>query len=350
MQMRGNYVRASHHRFPLTFSNKARADKPRTTKVSPICALARDVIRASCEVLYLPRILHECEDTLIIDKPVGIPFHGNEDSPGIVQVVRSMQRDGSIGYQGALHPVHRLDRVTSGILVFAKSSAAAGALVKEFRAHRVIKYYTALSGRKPTKKMGRVVGDMERSRRSSWKLLRTATDPAITHFMSFPPFEYKGELLLCNDYSSSARLASDSGITQEVEEIEETAGTEGTADTPLQQVRMFVLRPSTGRTHQLRVAMKSLAAPVLGDPLYSNAAEAKKHSRTYLHATAIRFRLGGATIQVVHPPTYGELFACSEFRSTFEQLFPAGMAGNTGLWFPELPILKSELHPLELHP
>jgi hypothetical protein len=65
--------------------------------------------------------------------------------------------------------------------------------------------------------------------------------------MSFPPFQHKEELLLCNDHSSSARLVSDSGATQEIEEMEEieepeeTEGTEGTADTPLQQVRIYNL-------------------------------------------------------------------------------------------------------------
>eukprot|EP00959_Pyramimonas_sp_CCMP1952_P427785 8958958-Pyramimonas_sp.AAC.1 len=63
------------------------------------CTLSYLVSLGRGLVLYLPRVLHECEDTLIIDKPVGVPFHQNEESPGIVQVVRRMQADGLLEYQ-----------------------------------------------------------------------------------------------------------------------------------------------------------------------------------------------------------------------------------------------------------
>eukprot|EP00976_Prorocentrum_cordatum_P075466 1181919-Prorocentrum_minimum.AAC.4 len=122
--------------------------------------------------------------------------------------------------------------------------------------------------------MGRVVGDMERSRRASWKLLRTTNNPAVTKFATFPiqrPVSAAGD-----DLRDVSQLSA----------------------APSLQLRLFLLKPETGRTHQLRVAMKSLGAPVLGDPTYSHADEAKQHSRTYLHATAIRFRLGGVTTQV----------------------------------------------------
>mmetsp|Transcript_25687 Transcript_25687/g.55794 ORF Transcript_25687/g.55794 Transcript_25687/m.55794 type:complete len:342 (-) Transcript_25687:94-1119(-) len=284
------------------------------------CASSRDADQKKTKPLYLPQVLHECEDTLIIDKPIGIPFHENEESQGIVQVVRRMQADGMLDYQGPLHPVHRLDRVTSGILVFAKSSNAAGSLIEEFRTRRVTKYYTALSGRKPNKKMGRVVGDMERSRRASWKLLRTSNRPAITRFATFP-------------IATPVDTADD-----------DKRGTDTKATTPSDlQLRMFLLKPETGRTHQLRVAMKSLGAPVLGDPTYSNAEEAKRHCRSYLHASAIRFCLGGNITQVVQPPTYGELFTCDEFQTKFSELFPDSMDEDYGMWFSEIPVVKSEL-------
>ena len=52
--------------------------------------------------------------------------------------------------------------------------------------------------------------------------------------------------------------------------------------------RLLVFRPETGRTHQIRVAAKSLGSPILGDPLYGAADAACSHSRCYLHAAAIR--------------------------------------------------------------
>lgn len=55
----------------------------------------------------------------------------------------------------------RLDKLTSGALVLATSREAAGELVAQFRGRGVHKYYVALSERKPAKKMGSIVGDMQ---------------------------------------------------------------------------------------------------------------------------------------------------------------------------------------------
>ena len=53
----------------------------------------------------------------------------------------------------------------------------------------------------------------------------------------------------------------------------------------------MVLRPLTGRTHQLRVACKSLGAPILGDAAYAGKDDARKEDRAYLHAAAVRVAL-----------------------------------------------------------
>lgn len=63
-------------------------------------------------------------------------------------------------------------------------------------------------------------------------------------------------------------------------------------------VRLFLVKPETGRTHQIRVALKSNSAPILGDMLYANKDEAKTEERTYLHAAAIRVMLGTDVLQV----------------------------------------------------
>ena len=81
---------------------------------------------------------------------------------------------------------------------------------------------------------------MAKSRRSSFKLLKSFDNPAITRFYSL---------------SVAANL------------------------------RGFILKPYSGKTHQLRVALKSLAAPILGDSLYGGTTA----QRTYLHAYAVCF-------------------------------------------------------------
>lgn len=77
------------------------------------------------------------------------------------------------------------------------------------------RYYVALSEHKPKKKMGTVKGDMKRSRRASWMLQRSTTNPAVTR-------------LACVDVHS-----------------------DDAADP--RKLWMFVLKPQTGKTHQLRV-------------------------------------------------------------------------------------------------
>jgi tRNA pseudouridine32 synthase/23S rRNA pseudouridine746 synthase len=202
------------------------------------------------------RVIENHKDFLLIDKHPGIDFHKGSKPAGLVDILKS---DLVIK---ELYTVHRLDRVTSGLLLFAKTSEAAKDLSRQFRNRQVEKYYLAISDGRPKKKQGLVKGDMERARRGGWKLLRSMQKPAITQFLS---------------YSLGDRL------------------------------RLFILKPHTGKTHQLRVALKSIGAPVLGDPLYHKKGDSRP-DRTYLHSYALRFYLGGAGYEFVHRPDRGELF------------------------------------------
>jgi tRNA pseudouridine32 synthase/23S rRNA pseudouridine746 synthase len=226
--------------------------------------------------------------SLRADKPPGLPFHADADGPGVLQVARAAQASGALGdYTGRLYAVHRLDRGTSGVLLLAKSSADAGLLGALFRRGDVRKYYVALSSRRPSRKMGEVVGDLAPARRGAYMLLRTRERPAATRFTS-------------------------SGVV---------GGRPG--------LRGFVLRPLTGRTHQLRVAMKSLGAPVLGDALYAAAADTALEERCYLHAAALALpplAPGEAPLCVVCAPSAGAEFVTPHFRAWFDARFPPGAA------------------------
>lgn len=165
-----------------------------------------------------------------------------------------------------LYLVHRLDKVTSGLLIFARSSSAAATFSELFASRSIEKYYVALSHSKPKKKQGLIVGDMERSRDGQWKLMPSKSNPAITQFFS-------------------------------------TSFSPG--------IRFFILKPRTGKTHQLRVALKSISSPITGDSLYKGTTS----DRTYLHAFAIRFNYRGENIELSCPPKMGEYFVnsrCSE--------------------------------------
>ena len=89
---------------------------------------------------------------------------------------------------------------------------------------------------------------------------------------------------------------------------------------------VFLIKPLTGQTHQIRVALKSLGAPVLGDPRYA-AASAADAERAYLHAAAVRLprlpelALPGEHLDIVCPPSEGSEFLTDHFCSWFEHTF-----------------------------
>jgi len=102
----------------------------------------------------------------VIAKAPGVGFHREGDAPGLLDILRAGLQD------EALWPVHRLDKVTSGLIVVARSQQAASALGAAFAGREVQKYYLALSDAKPNRKQGLIKGDMEKGRGGAWKLCR----------------------------------------------------------------------------------------------------------------------------------------------------------------------------------
>lgn len=243
------------------------------------------------------QVVLETPQLIILNKPPHLGFHNSPTAgPGVLSLLRQ-----ELGPAAArLYPVHRLDSITSGPLVFAKSPHAAQTLAAAFRDRKVVKYYVALSERRPSKKQGTVTGDMAKGRRGSWMLQRTGANPAVTKFTS--------------------------------------GGVPGRPG-----LRAFLLKPETGKTHQLRVAMKALGSPVLGDARYAAAEDAKSQERGYLHCAALRLvdPGGGALRQVVVPPSQGAEFLTPGFAEVFDGWF-RGLQGDEGVWFPDSKLLRSD--------
>lgn len=212
-------------------------------------------------------VVFECDDFVLVDKPFGVDFHDSDDGPGLFNQVRQALNCSE------LYPVHRLDKVTSGLVIMAKTAQSNRELCQLFSERAIEKYYVAIAAGKPTKKQGLVCGDMERGRRSTWKLLKSNKNPAQTQFFSY---------------------ALQPGL------------------------RIYVLKPRTGKTHQLRVALKSLAVPILGDKLYAGADSytvsgvGEISDRVYLHAYALRFTLNNRPYEFVCMPRQGDLYRHAE--------------------------------------
>jgi tRNA pseudouridine32 synthase/23S rRNA pseudouridine746 synthase len=202
------------------------------------------------------QIINQNDDFIIINKNANVHFHSQDGSAG---VVAQLEQDLEI----KLFSVHRLDTPTSGLLILAKSSEAARDFTKMFTEHQVQKYYLAIAQGKPKKKQGWIIGDMAKSRRSMYKLLRSSDNPAITQFFSHSLGDGK---------------------------------------------RLYLLKPHSGKTHQLRVALASIGVPILGDELYG------KHNsdRCYLHAYALSFVFRGQAYAYFQLPDEGEEFTSEQ--------------------------------------
>lgn len=206
-------------------------------------------------------VVYENDTFIIVNKPAGLNFHSEDGEPGLV-VLLQQQLDVE-----QLYPVHRLDKMTSGLLILAKNKQAAQRFQEMFSEREVTKFYIAIADKKPKKKQGLIKGDMQAARNGSWKLAKSNANPAITQFIS---------------------------ISLQPNE------------------RLFLLKPKTGKTHQLRVAMKSLSAPICGDERYAAKEQATKEDRGYLHAYALRFMLDGSVYEFICLPDSGKRFLSTE--------------------------------------
>ena len=184
------------------------------------------------------RIISQEKDFLVVNKQGGIGVHNTQDSQGLISRLREDLNSESI------FPVHRLDKDTSGLLLCATSRSACSELSQLFASKSVEKYYLALSDKKPKKKQGLVVGDLEKTRNGSWKLSKNYHNPSVTQFFSYGSNEGK---------------------------------------------RLFLLKPYTGKTHQLRVVLKSLGSPILGDKRYGFSNDNLENM--HLHAYVLSFFL-----------------------------------------------------------
>lgn len=207
-------------------------------------------------------VLYEDDDCVVINKPVGILTHSKgafNPEATVASWLRSRlsygkEPAGSHGPDERAGIVHRLDRATSGVMICAKTPAALSWLQKQFAQRRVKKTYTAVV--QGTMKEQAAIIDMpiERNPKKP-QTFRVGSNgkSAVTAY----------EVLQTNDTYS-----------------------------------LLELKPTTGRTHQLRVHLEHLGHPILGDTFYGG----KPADRLYLHAHQLEVTLPNRTRQVFTVP------------------------------------------------
>ena len=208
------------------------------------CALDQSVI-----------VVHADAHLLVANKPSGL-LTVPAKPPGPAECLEARVRD---AWPEALL-LHRLDRDTSGVIVFARTRLAQRHLGWQFERRQVAKVYVARAE-------GTVAGEAGR--------------------IDLP--------LICDWPNRPRQMVCHAGGKPAVTDwrvVEREAGT-----------TRVELRPLTGRSHQLRVHMAALGHPVLGDPFYGDSAAA---DRLQLHAARIGFRHpdGGAWIELASEPPF----------------------------------------------
>jgi tRNA pseudouridine65 synthase len=222
-------------------------------------------------------IIYRDDDIVAVNKPSGIKVHRGAYDARRERFVLQLVRD-QVGQH--LFPVHRLDRPTSGVLVFALNPGAARSLSKSFARRLVRKTYLAVV-RGFIAEQGEVDYPLERS--ETGEVFDKPPRPAVTRFLRLDTVE----LPIAVGRYASARYS------------------------------LLKVMPATGRTHQIRRHMSHLRHPVINDRQYGD----NKHNRFFSEELNCRRLLLAATeLRFPHPRSREETCLTARLDADFSRI------------------------------
>nr|WP_232365250.1 RluA family pseudouridine synthase [Lentilactobacillus fungorum] len=223
--------------------------KPKYQTVVGDQVVIKDVIPQSIDLApeAIPLdIVYEDNDVIVVNKPQGMVVHPSAGHPNHTLVNGLLHHSPLSTINGEFRPgiVHRIDKDTSGVLMVAKNDAAHQALSDQLKKQKNLRSYVALVHGRINEDAGVVNAPIGRSLKDRKKQAVVADGrAAVTHFNVLERFE---------DYT------------------------------------LITCRLETGRTHQIRVHMKYVGHPIVGDPLYGPRKTIKGHGQ-FLHAQTLGF-------------------------------------------------------------
>jgi RluA family pseudouridine synthase len=202
-------------------------------------------------------ILYQAEGILAYNKPAWLPVQGSRVSIryGLQEQLRTLT---GISH---LNAIHRLDRQTSGVVLFAENKKTEALLMKLFHDQKIAKKYLAWTSSLPKEEKWEMKGYLQRD------------------FRRLP----------LNVYRFYSREQKNSRFSQTQFQILKTQ----------QNYALVEAKPSTGRTHQIRVHLSYSSSPILGDDLYGGKMEVAE--RILLHAEELGFSWKNREIKITAP-------------------------------------------------
>ena len=223
-------------------------------------------------------VLYRDEHLIAVHKPAGMVVHPTDlarmETVSLMGLVRRMVRQ-------RVWPVHRLDRPTSGVVLFALNNESASQLGRQLSAHEVNKRYLALVRGVPA-------------------------DQIVEHPLKERPI-YRDDLPVAAPRCATTRLRLLDKI-----EISVPVGRY-----PTSRYALVELNPVTGRRHQLRRHMKHISHPIIGDTTYGDGAH-NRYFRT--HAGGCRLFLAAVELSFVHPSSKDPLTVSSTLDNGFAEV------------------------------
>lgn len=225
------------------------------------------------EIRSTPALLED-DAVLVLNKPAGISVMGERHGTDLVELAEEA------GEQ--LFPAHRVDKVTSGVVLFAKDLATHGGLTRQFNKRTVDKAYLVVTKTAGLPDRGTIELPLSVGRKNRVRIAAAREDIRADE-KEGRWWVAEDDLLDVKNYPSTTCFR--------------TLWSDG-------EYSVLVVRPLTGRRHQIRVHLAWTGHPILGDPLFDKAAAAAG-LRTHLHSWRLGFDASwrdGSRIDVVADP------------------------------------------------